>query len=137
MRSRAGRIAFLVFQAVWLNAILPGHTRGLITLPGSPVGGSSCHESSTAMGGGCCPTGVPSSVPSDPADPTDAGKRPPVDPGRLAHCALCHFAARLTVPPPVDLAPAPRDVIGVLADATPGRCVSLRFAPPYDACGPP
>lgn len=127
MRSRAGRIAFLVFQAVWLNAILPGHTRGLITLPGTPPGGPSCHDAPARPVADCCP----SSTPSDP------GKRPPVDANRLAHCALCHFAARLAVPPPVDFAPAPRDVICVLTDAAPGRCVSLRFPPPYDACGPP
>ena len=43
MFGRPFRILLLAFQAVWLGAIVPGHTRGVVTLPGSePAGGGCC-----------------------------------------------------------------------------------------------
>src|SRR4051812_47753099 len=90
MRSRGFCIALLVFQAVWLNAIVPGHTRGVVTLPGM-----SCDAGPTvAAGARCCPAKGSSKAPAAPAD-------------RSAHCAVCYFAARITPPPVIDLTPPP------------------------------
>src|SRR4051794_35307660 len=92
MFRRAALISLLVFQAVWLTVILPGHTRGAVTLPGyKPADSESC--------AGCCPQHSGTSDPATPADP-----------GRAAHCAICFFAARLSVPVAIDLTPQPLEL---------------------------
>jgi len=129
MRSRAFRIAMIVFQAVWLNAILPGHTRGIVTLPGGPDDCASCALAAGTATDHCCPTADRDGHPVD-------GKAP-ISPGRAWRCAICHFAARLTVPPVIDLRPPALELAAVRPIEPSHRCVSLRFVPPYDACGPP
>jgi hypothetical protein len=91
---RAVAIALLIFQSLWLNVVLPGHTRGAVTLPGYEK------PSATSVGHGCCPT-------SD-SDPSDSDKPD----GRAAHCAVCFFAARLSLPCAIDLTPAPLGLCG-------------------------
>lgn len=87
MRGRAFRITFLLFEALWLNVIVPGHQRGIVSLPG---------------------TACPNCAPSEPVEPCCADEKPapkecpiPGDPAK--QCAICHFAAMLTIPPPIDL----------------------------------
>jgi hypothetical protein len=129
MRSRAFRVAMIVFQAVWLNAILPGHTRGVVTLPGGPDECAACATVVSTATDRCCLTGNRHDLPTD-------GKVP-ISPGRAGRCAICHFAARLTIPPTIDLRPPALELAAVRPIEASCRCVSLRFAPPYDACGPP
>jgi hypothetical protein len=78
----------ILFQLIWLNVILPGHTRGLVTI------GQSCE----AKTGGCC-----SHKPADPAS-----KAP--TPDQQKRCAVCAFAAALSTPPAIDLS---LDFIGI------------------------
>ena len=98
MIRRPGILALLVFQALWLNVIVPGHTRGVVTLPGYEP--ASCH---TNAPGGCCP-GRAETQSSDDPTPGD---------GRAANCAVCFYAVRLTIPPAIDLTPAPLELLEI------------------------
>src|SRR5436305_12525362 len=113
MRSRAVRVAMIVFQAVWLNAVLPGHTRGVVTLPGGAEDCSSCAAPASAGAGHCCP-----------GDGARRGQ-PPMAPGRAGRCALCHLAARLTIPPAIDLRPPALQLAEVRPAQPKPHCVSL------------
>lgn len=92
MRSRALRIAILLFQALWLNVIVPGHQRGVVRLPGEDC--PECREVATAQPA-CCE--------DEPREKHPA--KPQRDPA--LHCAICYFAARLSPAPFVDLTPPP------------------------------
>jgi hypothetical protein len=80
MRWRPLHLALLLFEALWLNVVVPGHTRGIIPLAGSPCC-CACHRS----------------APCDKSHP-----RPAQNPD---NCAICAFAARITPPPAIDLVP--------------------------------
>jgi hypothetical protein len=117
MHGRIGRIALVLFQALWLNVILPGHTRGIITLPGT-----ACADGPSS----CClrKAHVKSHLPAKPAP-------------RPGSCAVCFFAARLSTPDFIDLTPPP---LGLLTTASIPPSQSLY--PPslvlaFDSRGPP
>jgi hypothetical protein len=118
MRSRAFRIALLAFQAIWLNAIVPGHTRGVVTL-----GGATCHTSTVAQHG-CCPSKASSKQPAVPTKPS-------------AQCAVCHFAARITPPPVIDLRPPPLALTSQRVEIIPRSADSADLPPAYYGRGPP
>ena len=96
MLRRVGVILLILFEAVWLNAFLPGHTRGVIT-----VGESTS----------CCAT--------KHKDKKSEQQE------RAKHCAVCFFAAKLTagpsltieVPPPAMLDEAPPQRVDSLVSA--------------------
>jgi hypothetical protein len=73
------RWSLILFQFFWLNIVLPGHTRGMITVPGTPPAGSVSDD--------CCATH------SDSKQPT---------PDQQKHCAICNFAIGLFTPPVVN-----------------------------------
>lgn len=73
--ARLGPAVLLLYQFVFLNVILPGHTRGVVTLDGKHSGCPFC----------CC--GEKSGKDSHGA-PSQRDRD---------NCALCNFAARLTV----------------------------------------
>jgi hypothetical protein len=75
----------LVFQALFLNVIVPGHTRGVITLSGK--------NSLASMADLGCP------FCSGPLknDPKKAPSRQD-----QSECAICHLAVRLTIAPVID-----------------------------------
>jgi hypothetical protein len=77
LRSLPIRLALLVFEAVWLGVIVPGHQRGAVLTPGA----TSCC---------CCHC---SALPSTPGHPTQQQKD---------QCAICSFFAHLILPPVVD-----------------------------------
>jgi hypothetical protein len=94
MRWRTLRVTFLLFQALWLNVIVPGHRRGEVALPGEAC--AAC-QSAQASSDDCCPAG---------AEQRRQDSHPPKgDPAR--HCSICYFAARVTPPPVIDLTPPP------------------------------
>jgi len=64
MRWRPGHLVLLLFQAFWLNVVVPGHTRGSVPLPGSC--GEAAHVGTVAD---CC--GGPDK--SHPAPPKGHG----------------------------------------------------------------
>jgi hypothetical protein len=128
MRLRAGSIALLVFQAIWLNAILPGHERGVVTLGGADPA-ASCHAPrKSAPAHACCPSSSAADGEEQPA---------PGEGGRAARCAVCHFAARLTPPPPVDLVPAPAGLAERLPAERVRHLISLALPPVPPIRGPP
>ena len=88
MRGRVVRITLLLFQVVWLNAVLPGHTRGIIPLACESKAQSHC---SMAAAGNC---------------PKKSSPDAPATPGRSSNCAVCQYAARMTPPPVLDWRPA-------------------------------
>src|SRR5262249_10340484 len=71
-----------LFQAIWLNAVLPGHARGVVSLSGQI-----CPQ--------CCQHDQHGSSETKQSNPVQ----------RSANCALCSLAARLTLPPTIDLRP--------------------------------
>ena len=123
MLGRALRIALLVFEAVWLNAVVPGHTRGIVRLPGTDC--QACE--SAAQHDGCCMDeqgGKPAAPRHKSGDPA-------------AHCAICHFAARVTAPPFVDFTPPPMARVGsVPRFGSPVICSPTPLTP-YDGRAPP
>jgi hypothetical protein len=119
MRWRPGHLALVVFQAIWLNVVLPGHTRGAL-----PLAGTDCDACLHRAEPHCCP---PRQQP--PQDrPTSKQK---------ANCALCAFAARVTPPPPITAAPVPSPCSVALAESPAQVVASLDCLPTYYANGPP
>src|SRR5688572_25841779 len=98
MLRRAACAAFILYQVVWLGAVVPGHTRGRFTLPGAA--GATSTSCGDDRGHACCP-GRARSDGDNPAD------RQP-SPGDRARCAVCYFAAGLSAPAAFsyDFAPA-------------------------------
>lgn len=131
MRRRLGTISLILFQVVWLNVILPGHRRGVVTLPGTAAAANTNCESPPQPAHGCCKA-APAISGTD-----GASDQQPAKPGNAANCAICQYAAGLVVPHTIDVVPAP---VG-LAEAS--RLVRSRtvedqpLARTYDACGPP
>src|SRR4051794_40481762 len=94
MRFRPGHLALLLFQAIWLNVIVPGHTRGVVALPGADCQACDAAAASLPTRASCCDS-----------SPTRSQRQTPNPSGRASRCAVCAFAARLTVPPVIDLTP--------------------------------
>jgi len=121
---KALRWSFILFQCVWLNAVLPGHTRGVVTLPGSGDGDSRASVETHA----CC-AGL--------AKTTDRKNDSPARKPASGSCAICFFAAHMATPPPALDPPAAlglREILPVHAPAT-ARSLEHRFA--YLGRGPP
>ena len=119
---RAVRWCFIIFQCVWLNAVLPGHTRGVVTLPGTTDAQASRVEAHA-----CC-AGATKSDSHDQRGPT---------PKQRDRCAVCFFAAHMATPPPALAPPAAlglSEILPVHAPAT-ARSLDHRFA--YLGRGPP
>lgn len=122
MRCRALRLVLVVFEALWLNVIVPGHQRGAVALPGEPC--ATC-EQQVATGEPCC-------------DNQPVGKhpdKPRKDPAQ--HCAICYFAARLSTPVVIDLTPPPLRLLEVRPPAAGEAHTRLTPVLTYDGRGPP
>ena len=124
MGSRGFRVALLVFEAVWLNAIVPGHRRGIVPLPGENCNLCQLQPAEAA----CC---LHHKRPN-PARKEDQGKGDPAK-----HCAICYFAARLCTPPVIDLTPPPLRLAGELPFPIPQSRDSAEYTPAYYGRGPP
>lgn len=87
LRSNVLRLTVLVWFSGWLLLVMPGHTRGIVELPGSVSDqADSCCEPTPS----CCDTAT---ADCDPPKPTDPAK----------HCAICYLKSHLTDPPPLVL----------------------------------
>ncbi len=129
MRSRALRIAILLFQAMWLNVIVPGHTRGVVALPGEQC--SNCQSALALIRAPfCCAArqGVGRETPHRSVPPSR-------DPAQ--HCAICHFAARLSLPIAVDLTLPPLAFAGFVPQQRAEHVAHICFRATYDSRGPP
>ena len=109
--ERRIRIALIVYQVAWLNVVLPGHTRGAVTVPG--------YQPSIAKA--CCATDR-----SGARHDEDAESRE-----RARHCAVCHFAAMLSVAPQLVIALPRLGLLETLPVPPPHACDSweLRLTP--------
>src|SRR3954466_8008129 len=117
MRKRAFRFALVLFQVFLLNVFVPGHTRGMITLPGA-------REDATHPA--CCQSHHNSSSSHDA--PTSKDR---------ANCAVCFFAARLCAPPVCDLQLQPLGLIALLPPPALQATVAADLFPTYLSRGPP
>src|SRR5688500_18614656 len=115
MRWRSFRIAFLAFQVVWLNAVLPGHTRGAVTLDGQAAQ-SVCQK-------GCA------------QHEQQSGKKEQGE--RSKRCAICFHAARLSTAAPVDFTPARLLETGLIEVPKAEGVASVQRIHVYDGRGPP
>lgn len=108
LRSNPLRLAVLLWFAGWLLLVMPGHKRGIVTLPGAEAAQPSCCEPKPPS---CCDTAAASTSPDcdtdraagsdcDTDNSTDTDPRP-TDPAK--HCAICFLKAHLTDPPPLTL----------------------------------
>jgi hypothetical protein len=116
--GRSFRIALLLFQMVWLNVIVPGHQRGVVVL-----GGERCPNCSAAEPP-CCATKT--SHQNDPHRKPDA-----------AHCAICYFSARLTLPPVYDFGLSPLEELDRVAPPLAERQTTQYFLTTYLGRAPP
>lgn len=112
------RWAFILFQFAWLNVVLPGHTRGSITVPGTKPTAPAC----------CAGHQAGSRTPAENQQPTPADR---------ANCAICYFAAGMSTPPPVIVAPMPRGVVAILPLPAPEILISSDYPAAYHGRAPP
>ena len=103
----------LIYQALFLNVVLPGHTRGGVTLDGK-------HSAAT-----CCCCGTSSKI---PATPSQRDKD---------NCAICQFMAGLTPAPVVSLTLPELGLLKLMPVPPPAIVVARQLIPTYFACGPP
>jgi hypothetical protein len=118
---RTLRWLFILFQFAWLNVVLPGHTRGVVTVPGSKPAVHACCADDES-------TSDTAAKPSERGEPT---------PSDRARCAICYFAAGVTTPPPALLAPTPSGVAELLSLPAPESVLSRDFPPAYHGRAPP
>ena len=113
-------VLLLGYLAVFLNVVLPGHTRGAITLDGkhTPAAGCCC----------CCCCGSSKASRPSQGRPSQRDRE---------HCALCDFAAHVTPAVPVDFRPPPMALLALLPPPTPTFVASVERLRTYLACGPP
>ena len=85
-RSNTLRYAVLLWFAGWLLLVMPGHKRGIVTLPGAEIQQAATASSCCEPAPPCCQTGE-----------DDCGQQGPIDPAK--HCAICFLKSHLTDPP--------------------------------------
>jgi hypothetical protein len=78
-------VFLLAFETIFLNVIVPGHTRGAVTLTGK--------SELTSLGDLGCPLCARSDDPSRQKKPSKQDQ---------SECAICHLAVRMFTAPPVD-----------------------------------
>jgi hypothetical protein len=114
---------FIAFQALWLNVVVPGHTRGAVTLPG--LAGPAC--ATAGAGWGCC----------GGAGERETRKSPTPTPEQRSRCAVCAFAARVTPPPVIDLAPPLLEIVRARPVEAPRGIESVELRLAYHGRAPP
>jgi hypothetical protein len=128
MHSRALRLAVLLFQALWLNVIVPGHQRGIVAMPGWSC--EACEKQATQPDSSCCAI-------RNARQANEPAGRPPVHGDPARHCAICHFAAHLSLPPELDLSLS-RLFLAETSLPPAGESIGGRdFFATYDGRGPP
>ena len=115
--------SLILFQFLWLNVVIPGHTRGAITIPDTTTGARTI-----APADSCCALPAPSPDGADDDRPSPDERR---------RCAVCYQAAGYTLPPVfnIDLAPVG---LSACVHERPTMQVASRHIPlPYFPAGPP
>lgn len=114
---RTLRWAFIFFQCLWLNVVVPGHTRGAMAVPGSKRVGAVVSNA-----GGCCKAKSASQ------------QEAPLDPSR---CAVCHYALGLSLPPVYSYDHRPAGLIGLLPVPAVQSVAPADVHPAFFERGPP
>ena len=114
MHSRAFRIFLLAMIAVWYAAVLPGHQRGVVQLPGASTDA-------------CC-KGSHSDHRGDPAGAPDGSPRT---------CAVCFYMGALLQAAPPDLGIAPLALSDCRFDPVAPAPVTVPHLPTYLGRAPP
>lgn len=110
---RLTRVALIFYVLVWFNVIVPGHTRGVITLPAGDASMSA---------GGCCPTKLPGQKPT---------------PAEQKRCAICFVAATYTLPPVFTINLEPGESLGTHVAVVLRQVRFLDYPAPFWPVGPP
>ena len=113
MHSRAFRIFLLAIVGVWYAAVLPGHQRGVVQLPG-------------ASGDPCCERGEAGH--DDPASPPTKSPRT---------CAVCFYMGALLQAAPPDLGIAPLGLTDRRPDSSAPALVTVNTPATYLGRAPP
>ncbi|MBI1375034.1 MAG: hypothetical protein GC159_20135 [Phycisphaera sp.] len=116
------RIATLAWAIVWFGVFLPGHTRGVIKLPGTPTEACESCESKPS----CCD--------KPRADDDASHSRHKSSPD---HCAVCELVAKLDTPVAIDLSLPPAGLVELLPPTTPQRVTPARYASTLRGRAPP
>src|SRR3954468_1541541 len=109
---RAFTVVLLVVEALFFNVVIPGHTRGMIQLGGT-------------RSASCC------------AGKQGNPKEIPADKNGASHCAVCAFAAQMSVPPGIDFAPAPIGLAEILPVSKAQQVDSVTSVRTYLGRAPP
>jgi hypothetical protein len=120
---RCGVIALLAYQFLFLNVIVPGHTRGAITLDGK-------HSGDCPM---CCCCG---DAPANDQGKPDSKQHAPSEKDKES-CAICNFAARVMPATFVDLKLGELRFVELMPVTGAHVAASLDFIPTYLGRGPP
>ena len=115
MRSTNLRILLLAIFGLWFGVIVPGHERGVITVPGFKP---ACHEASCEMADaapapacGGCP--IEARAKAKEAKEKEA-KEKDSRRQRAQHCAVCQSVGVLGAPVVIVFAPPTVELIGCL-----------------------
>jgi hypothetical protein len=106
-------LAVLLYEALFLNVLVPIHTRGAITLSGRE-------------GASCCAS----------HETQKSSKRTPTDKDRQ-NCAVCNFAARMSTPPVVSCVMPELGLVQLLPVPPPVTADSIAVRLPYFGRAPP
>jgi hypothetical protein len=123
MRRRGLCVALAIFEAIWLNVIVPGHRRGIVQMPG-------------ASAAAACPFCCCCQQPTTPSSDRDGPKQNSPT-GPAGTCAICNFAAHLSVPPVIDFTPPPLKLLGPVEAEIARRAIARITLIPFDGRGPP
>jgi hypothetical protein len=117
---RCFTFALVVFEAFFLNVVIPGHQRGIVQLPGT-------HSEPIATCPFCC----------DGESPSHSRSKSGVPGGPAGTCAICSFAAHLILPPVVDFSLPPLKLLGPVSDEIAKAPIARIVLVPFDGRAPP
>jgi len=122
MRSRLLAWTILVFQAFFLNIVVPGHQRGIVQLPGAVPSAQQ----------GRCPFCAGDSSTADTK--TNKSHAPA---GDRENCAICFIAAHLSLPPVFTISLEPLHLLGSLPACWREAIIARNCRLAFDERGPP
>jgi len=120
---RLGVLALLVYEFIFFAIIVPGHSRGSITLDGKQHG---------ALLSCCCCCCCDSS----PADSGAGSKKRPTPEDRK-NCAICNLAARVMHTPIFCVVLPKMGLLDIAPPPAPDAFISLELIQTYLSRGPP
>lgn len=88
---RTVHILFILFEALFLNIVIPGHQRGIVTMAGCQSCAVVQQDQCCTMPGAATDAACSTEQHTSHSEPTATDK---------ANCAICYFAVSLCVPPP-------------------------------------